>query len=164
MISSSSRSIFVYGTLMAPEVMQTLVSRLPPNRPATLAGYSRHPVAGYAFPGIVVSEKVNGSAAYQTSVSGLLFTDLTHNELTILDWFEDSEYTRTQVSVTITARDNDQKQSSVTTQAYVWTNPLSELRVNQAWDYERFRRDHLPDYLVRVVEPCRIEFERETKK
>eukprot|EP00977_Amphora_coffeiformis_P006023 scaffold1294_cov167-Amphora_coffeaeformis.AAC.4 len=163
MISSSSRSLFVYGTLMAPEVMQTLVSRLPPCRPATLAGYSRHPVAGYAFPGIVASEKIKDSAARQTSVPGLLFTDLTHDELAILDWFEDREYTRTQVSVTSTTT-SDQEDSRAMTQVYVWTNPLSELHVDRTWDYERFRRDHLSDYLVRVVEPCRLEFEREMKK
>ena len=159
MISSATRSIFVYGTLMAPEVMQTLVSRLPPCRPATLAGYSRHPVVDCAFPGIVASEKIQDSTARQTSVPGFLFTDLTDDELEILDWFEDQEYTRTDVSVT--AQDDNQSHD---TQVYVWTNPLSELIVNRAWDYERFRKEHLSDYLVRVVEHYRLEFEREKRK
>lgn len=46
-------SAFVYGTLMAPEVVQTLIRRVPPMRSATLHGYTRYRVKGEVFPAIV---------------------------------------------------------------------------------------------------------------
>jgi gamma-glutamylcyclotransferase (GGCT)/AIG2-like uncharacterized protein YtfP len=44
---------FVYGTLMADEVLRLLISRVPPSAPATLPGYARHRVKGQVFPAIV---------------------------------------------------------------------------------------------------------------
>lgn len=44
---------FVYGTLMAEEVLKLLIKRVPANKPATLAGYSRHRVKGQVFPAII---------------------------------------------------------------------------------------------------------------
>lgn len=46
---------FVYGTLMAPEVVSLLIKRAPPFKPATLAGYTRHKIRGQVFPAIVPS-------------------------------------------------------------------------------------------------------------
>jgi gamma-glutamylcyclotransferase (GGCT)/AIG2-like uncharacterized protein YtfP len=78
----SSSQLFVYGTLMAPQVMQTLVGRLPRSFPARLASpsssilsnnstttattndddtnnssyyYSRHRVKAQVFPALVVT-------------------------------------------------------------------------------------------------------------
>ena len=160
---------------MAPEVMQCLVGRLPPFQTAILHGYVRHPVLGFCFPGIII-----GSSS-SSSVSGLLYTDLTEYELEMMDWFEDVEYTRTNVQVTTLSKntddDNDDSnnsidpkasstpppQQTVETQVYVWTNPLQELNTKTTWDYERFRRHYLSDYLVHTVEPSRLEFERARK-
>lgn len=63
------KTAFVYGTLMAPEVVQALIKRVPPMRPATLKGYTRHSVKGVVFPAIIpdsaekaaVHGKVSGS-------------------------------------------------------------------------------------------------------
>lgn len=43
---------FVYGTLMADEVLKLLINRVPLNKPATLVGYARHRVKGQVFPAI----------------------------------------------------------------------------------------------------------------
>lgn len=161
------RSLFVYGTLMAPEVMQCLVGRVPPCTPAVLRGYTRHPVVGFCFPGIIRAAADNGA---RSVVRGLLYTDLTRDELALMDWFEDKEYTRTNVEVetSLTVDDNDPKPfaktTSQSTQVYVWTNPLNELNVEVEWDYNCFRQQHLSDYLVKTVEPCRVEFGREQRK
>ena len=48
-----SKVAFVYGTLMAPEVVQALIKRVPPMRPAILKGYTRHSVKGVVFPAII---------------------------------------------------------------------------------------------------------------
>lgn len=54
---------FVYGTLMADEVLKLLIKRVPVSRNATLSGYARHKVKGQVFPAIVPAtpqDKVQG--------------------------------------------------------------------------------------------------------
>jgi gamma-glutamylcyclotransferase (GGCT)/AIG2-like uncharacterized protein YtfP len=48
--------IFVYGTLMADEVLKLLLKRVPPSKPATLAGHRRYAIRGQVFPAIVPAE------------------------------------------------------------------------------------------------------------
>lgn len=43
---------FVYGMLMADEVLTLLIKRVPRWQPATLSGYVRHRVRGQVFPAI----------------------------------------------------------------------------------------------------------------
>jgi hypothetical protein len=85
---------------------------------------------------------------------------LTASQLRILDWFEDREYTRSDVAVQVLADDNSPKQQRVATQVYVWTNALEELDLTQAWDYEGFSRNDLAAYLLHTVQLCRLEVER----
>lgn len=47
---------FVYGTLMADEVVKLLIARVPPSRPATLSGYTRYGIKGQVFPAIVPTQ------------------------------------------------------------------------------------------------------------
>ena len=102
---------------------------------------------------------VKDETATPRPVQGLLYTDLTVDELEILDWFEDVEYTRSVVQVK-----DDETNELCDTQVYVWTNPLEELDLTQDWDYDQFRTQHLSNYLVNTVAPCRIEFERMKKE
>jgi hypothetical protein len=54
---------FVYGTLMADEVLRLLIHRVPKSKPAALMGYQRHRVKGQVFPAIIPaapSSKVQG--------------------------------------------------------------------------------------------------------
>jgi gamma-glutamylcyclotransferase (GGCT)/AIG2-like uncharacterized protein YtfP len=50
---------FVYGTLMADEVLKLLIKRVPSSQKATLAGYCRHRVKGQVFPAIVPATATN---------------------------------------------------------------------------------------------------------
>ena len=89
--------LFVYGSLMAEEVLKILLSgRVPKMTPAVLANYARHPVAGACFPAIV--------ARAGASVEGRLLDGLSARDLSALDYFEDEEYVRTEVSVSPAAR------------------------------------------------------------
>jgi len=71
-------TIFVYGTLMADEVLKLLLKRVPPSKPATLRAHRRHSIKGQVFPAIVPAE---GGA----SVRGKVLLQLTRKELEILD-------------------------------------------------------------------------------
>lgn len=52
-----SSSVFVYGSLMAPEVLHIVLQRLPANTPAVLPGYARYAIQNRVYPAIVRSSK-----------------------------------------------------------------------------------------------------------
>ncbi|GKY96274.1 hypothetical protein MPSEU_000586900 [Mayamaea pseudoterrestris] len=145
-----SQSLFVYGSLMAPEVMQAVIGRLPPSCPATLAGYVRHPVRNQVYPGLVsCNERVGESndseqCSSSSSTLGVLYTDLNSHEMDKLDWFESTDYTRTAVSVTLPNEGFTQP-----TQVYVFTNPIDQLDTSRDWSLEDFRKHHLEQFLGR---------------
>ena len=138
--------LFVYGSLMAEEVLKILLSgRVPKMTPAVLANYARHPVAGACFPAIV--------ARAGASVEGRLLDGLSARDLSALDYFEDEEYVRTDVSVVAAGETRP-------CTAYVWPSDKAHLlTLDEAWSYDDFRRKDLPEYLV-MTEAVRADFER----
>lgn len=49
-------TVFVYGTLMYPEVLEALIQRVPDIQPGTVNGYARYAVRGQVFPGAIAVE------------------------------------------------------------------------------------------------------------
>jgi gamma-glutamylcyclotransferase (GGCT)/AIG2-like uncharacterized protein YtfP len=76
-------ALFVYGSLLFPEVVQALLHRVPDRSPATAVGWHAVALPGRAYPTLVPGE---GSA------SGLLMVDLNSGEWHLLDAFEDEVY------------------------------------------------------------------------
>jgi len=147
---ASTRSIFVYGTLMAPEVVTTLLRRQPQATKACVEGYIRHPVINHVFPGLIACSQSH-------KMTGILYQELSPQELKILDWFEDEEYTRIDVTVNLIKEDES---SNVNTQLYLWTNPLTQLDCSKEWNYQQFRATKLDWYLEHTVRPTRQELDR----
>ncbi|XP_065025432.1 AIG2-like protein D isoform X2 [Musa acuminata AAA Group] len=60
--ASSLHNVFVYGTLMADEVVRTILKRVPPASPAVLNDYHRFSIKGRVYPAILPAEskKVKG--------------------------------------------------------------------------------------------------------
>jgi gamma-glutamylcyclotransferase (GGCT)/AIG2-like uncharacterized protein YtfP len=156
--SSPSSSLFVYGTLMAPEVMHLLLDRNPPHEPARLPGYVRHPVLTKVYPGMVVANHPQATDR-TTAVRGMLYTQLTPGEMKRLDWYEGTAYTRIEVQVETTDAKADEAAATTAT-AYVWSNPAAELDVSQDWSYQHFRDQNMKWYLDNTVQPCREELDR----
>jgi gamma-glutamylcyclotransferase (GGCT)/AIG2-like uncharacterized protein YtfP len=76
--------IFAYGTLMFPAVAKAVTGIDDPGLPLTLTGYRRYEAKTRQranFP-VIIKEKT-------ASVDGLLFQDLSQQQLDRLDWFED---------------------------------------------------------------------------
>mmetsp|Transcript_11192 Transcript_11192/g.31139 ORF Transcript_11192/g.31139 Transcript_11192/m.31139 type:complete len:138 (-) Transcript_11192:33-446(-) len=90
-MSDSCGNVFVYGTLMSSMVFGALISRTPKCFPGLLYGFRRHAIEGRPYPGITEDDN--------SSVSGLLVTGLSGEELDVLDFFEDEEYERRKVQV-----------------------------------------------------------------
>jgi len=86
--------LFTYGSLMYPEVWSRVMQRSHPSRSAILAGYSRHQLPGETHPAMIPSRP-------DSRIEGVLYSDLTPEELTRLDRFEDEgvDYKRITVNV-----------------------------------------------------------------
>ena len=176
---SAARCCFVYGTLMSEEVLQTLLGRLPEMdpRPAYLPpGYSRHPVKGRVFPGVIrhpASRETTTTTTTTTTnnnvrterVEGILLSGISPEDWTILDWFEDTAYDRCSVPVSL-LRDagavtpNDETEEIVDADVYLWTAGSEFLDLESSWDFEEFRTEKLPWYLRSTVRPCREEYDK----
>lgn len=69
---ASGGKAFVYGTLLADEVVKTLIHRIPPSRPAVLSGFSRYKVRGQLYPAVVPCKpesRVHGKVTARTMSS-----------------------------------------------------------------------------------------------
>lgn len=82
--------LFVYGTLMWPEVMAAVTGRSIEGRSAVLNGVRRVRVRGEVYPALIPGDD---------TVEGVLFENLTELDLAALDCFEGAEYERLPVTV-----------------------------------------------------------------
>jgi len=165
MKTTALSSVFCYGTLMAPEVIQTLIGRVPLSQSAHLCGsaFRRHPVRNHMFPGLITVRSTDNSTANTTTerVQGVLYRDLSVNEMQRLDWFEGDEYDKIPCTVELVDDDDDERNNEqVSTQVYLWANPITELDLTRPWSYERFREKNLATYLERTVLPCRQQLDQ----
>lgn len=85
--------VFTYGSLMFPEVWQRVVRGGYRSVPARLDGHARFEIAGETYPGMV--------AAPGASVDGVLYFDVSPEDMAALDHFEGSEYRRDTIRVTL---------------------------------------------------------------
>lgn len=129
--------LFVYGSLMNPEVYELFIH--PKNRPipAILKGYQRFFVLGYSFPGI--------KADFGTEVEGLLFTDLTNEQIKVLDNFEAEWYSRKKVEVVI------QGSKKKSCEVYLFQEQYFDLLSDKVWDNQTFREKYMQAFISRHI-------------
>jgi gamma-glutamylcyclotransferase (GGCT)/AIG2-like uncharacterized protein YtfP len=137
MNQSEPMALFVYGTLMVPEVLVALLGRVPSRREASLTGYRRYAIQGECYPAIISDANA--------SVSGYLLTGLTEAEVEIFDAYEGDPYERTQVSVNVNG-------APTGAQCYVWRSESDVRFGRDEWNLETFRTTHLARYLRALTE------------
>ncbi|XP_022976254.1 AIG2-like protein D [Cucurbita maxima] len=128
--------VFVYGTLMADEVLRILLKRDSQSSAAVLNGYQRLSIKGRVYPAII---PVNSK-----KVSGKILSGITASEMDILDAYEDVEYKRSTVEVSL--MDSFEK---LVVYAYVWCNE-KDPDLYGHWDFEEWKREHLDAYVEMV--------------
>lgn len=116
--------VFVYGSLLIPEIVRTVLGRTPTATPAVLQGYRRCSLRGQAFPGLL------RAPGHRTR--GALI-ELAPAELRRLDRYEDDFYLRRPVTV---ALDDG---SPVRAQTYVLSAKHRRLASGRAWSLATFR-------------------------
>ncbi|KAK7351449.1 hypothetical protein VNO77_10929 [Canavalia gladiata] len=132
-VGGETHNVFVYGSLLADEVVNTLLKRVPPSSPATLSHFHRFKIKDRVYPAILPVENKKVTGRVLLGISGL--------ELHILDEFEDVEYTRTNVQVSL--MDNSE---NLQVHAYVWSNQ-NDPNLYAEWDFKEWKEVHLNDFV-----------------
>lgn len=122
----SGRPLFVYGSLMFPEIIRSVIGRVPEGRPAIIQGYRRLVVAGESFPGMI---KVGES---DERVDGLVYVDITSEEWKRIIAFEDEFYGLKEVSV-------ERLGENLSALAFVVPPAKKSLLADEVWNPDQFR-------------------------
>jgi gamma-glutamylcyclotransferase (GGCT)/AIG2-like uncharacterized protein YtfP len=122
-----SAQVFVYGTLLVPEMMRAVSGRDFKPVAATAEGYGRYYVKGRVYPGII--------AEMGSTVEGLVYLDVDTESLARLDYFEGPEYVREQLCVSTGAN------KTLAAEAYVVPMARCDMLTRDTWTVEAFRRE-----------------------
>ncbi|OWM77252.1 hypothetical protein CDL15_Pgr028889 [Punica granatum] len=148
-----AHNVFVYGSLLADDVVRVLLNRVPQSSPAVLHDFHRFSIKGRVYPAILPVEKksVTGRVGTCSSPSpfpsvskgfhGFVLMGITNPELDILDTFEDVEYDRRDVEVTLV-----ESSKKLRAAAYVWSNS-SDPNLYGEWDFKEWTRKHMEDFI-----------------
>ncbi|XP_078443066.1 AIG2-like (avirulence induced gene) family protein [Wolffia australiana] len=133
-------SVFVYGTLLESEVVRILLNRNPSSSPAVLRDYRRFSVNGCSYPAIIPEKN--------KKVEGKVLFGITDPDLRVLDAFEDFEYDRSVVEVSLMDQNQPRMLQSF---AYVWSQK-DDPRLEGEWDFDEWRKKYVEEYLKSVKE------------
>ena len=136
--------VFTYGTLMFPEVWQTVVGRSFETVAGTAVGFKIYRVCDAVFPGITVGGGTDG-------VEGVVYLDVDAASVARLDRFEDDFYVRQALS--IDCSDGRQR----TAEAYVVPPANLHVLTDERWDRESFvASGGLEDFIRRFAGFVRV--------
>jgi gamma-glutamylcyclotransferase (GGCT)/AIG2-like uncharacterized protein YtfP len=122
-------ALFVYGTLMFPEVLEVLLGRTPEMAPAAVEGWRAAALVDRVYPGLVAADGL--------MAAGHVLLGLDADEHRILDAFEEETYERRPVVLA-------DGRAAVT---YVWVVDDDVLPAD--WDPAHFATAELPRYVER---------------
>ena len=129
-LSVSPDALFVYGTLLFPDILVALIDRVPDHSPGQIAGWRAAALPGVAYPGLIP-----GTA----TVSGRLLTGLTPPESRVIDAFENGGYDLTRLTLVDGRRG----------WAYTCARDVEALPGD--WSADEFAANHLAVYVERCV-------------
>jgi len=125
------QNIFVYGTLLFPEILKSLTGKSFKTSPAVLPGYKIHKVKDNNYPAII---------QYNDSITtGLIIENMDDLSFRIISFYEGDEYTKRKLNVVA-------NNESVGALAFVWVKE-TDLLAEKEWDLSDFKQKHLGYYL-----------------
>ena len=126
--------LFTYGSLMFPQVWQSIVSDPCDRAPALLDGYCRRCIADEEYPGILPAEGA--------SVEGVVYFDLSPEAFRRLDTFEGEQYLRTTAPLLLADG------TTLDAEVYVIRDAYASLLTEHAWSPERFEKIGLKRFVA----------------
>lgn len=137
-------NVFVYGTLLAPEVMQAVAGREHGSVPAKANGYVRRYLAGRIYPGIAVD--------LASSVEGKVYLDVDAAAIARLDYFEGPEYVRRKIDATLADG------STLAVEAYIVPAEKRHLLTDVAWSFDDFA-EHRRERFLQYARDYMVDFQ-----
>ena len=122
-----------YGTLQFPEILRSLLGRLPEAAPGAIIDHEARRLHGVSYPGLI---PVPGGAA-----PAQLLMDLSEEDWAILDAYEDDFYALTPVRVRV------EDGSEVDAIAYCVPESMAS---NHSWTTQWFLVEHLETFLGEI--------------
>ncbi|KAG0482512.1 hypothetical protein HPP92_010596 [Vanilla planifolia] len=126
-------NVFVYGTLLSDEVVNVLLQRVPRCSLAVLDGYHRFRIKGRVYPAILPIES--------KKVTGRVIMGITDAEMNVLDSFEDEEYERKTIEVSL-----DGDSGKLLAETYVWRDK-NDPALYGDWDFQEWEELHKNEFL-----------------
>jgi len=127
-------TVFTYGTLEIPAVMEAVTGKSFPSIEATVENFARYVIKGKSYPGM--------TPAPGQATAGRLYYEVDPGSLALLDRFEDKVYVRQLIPV------KTGKGESLEAYAYIIPPPYSGILSSEPWHRDRFMASHLPRYLT----------------
>mgnify|MGYP001084856298 CR=1 FL=1 len=115
-------TLFCYGTLVFEKVILRLIGRVPESTAAVIENYARYRIADTDFPGIIPKPNER--------VRGILYQELTSNEMNILDDYEGECFGREQVWI------RNEEGRLERCWVYIFKSEYYHLLVREPWDPE----------------------------
>ncbi|MCG6938464.1 MAG: gamma-glutamylcyclotransferase [Gammaproteobacteria bacterium] len=129
------KNIFVYGTLLFEDVWNRVVRHRYEKLPAILPGYKRLSIKGKNYPGLVKS--------FNSSVEGVVYFDVTAQDIKRLDKFEGRYYRK--IPVRVLCKDGHK----VNARAYVFNRRNRRLLGTSPWCPLNFQARYLSRFIAR---------------
>lgn len=126
-------NLFVYGSLMFPEVWEKITGLTSRGLPATLQDYAAHRIHDQSYPALI---PVDGAVT-----RGILYTGLDAGTLRKLDDFEGGFYQRVEVSIQMEGK------SRVPAWTYRAGSPEHPDILSALWDAQHFVENELRTFL-----------------
>jgi len=125
--------IFAYGTLLIPDVMYAVTTRVFRFKNAILRGYARFTVKGESYPGII--------PVTDAATEGIIYIDVDESSLERLDAFEGDMYQRTPILA------ETEGGEIFNAEAYVVKPKFRNHLSSSDWNMKEFDQKHLKAFL-----------------
>lgn len=134
--------LFVYGSLLFPEIREGLTGKSFQTADAVLYGFKRHAVAGADYPAIVAHPSAN--------VNGKIVFDVDKTAMQAIAFYEGDQYKTLRVKLLY-------ENAELEVLVFVWNLEHDDLEEHD-WNEHGFEQESLPFYLAEVVPETVEEF------
>ena len=128
------KNIFTYGSLMFPQVWESVTSKNYQSSKACLAGFIRRLVINAEYPGIIKGNS-------DDIVNGVVYFDVYDDDIMRLDHFEGEIYFRESVSIKLDSNDK------ISAYAYTIKPEYSHVLSDKDWDVNEFSQNGIKRFI-----------------
>ncbi len=133
-------NLFVYGTLLYPELVYALTGKQFRTVDAILEDHQRLSIKHRSYPAVIPSKGAR--------VNGKIIKDVDEASLAKIDFYEDKEYLRKHINI-----------QNQPVQVYIYDGKIAKLKDND-WDADSFYRNHFNFYLKKIIPKVLESFEK----